>query len=291
MEESTPKRGIPKGLIAGLAAAALAAVLAGGYFGLCAWVQGNQRLLPGAVAVDDRNEIVADLGKLTQEDALALVSGEMDRRLDSRKLTLLYGEGRRAEFTGELMDCSPETVVRLGMSVKQNTPFWKLGALWLGLAQGPHDLPLSAAAFTPEGEDKAKQLIQAVVDEVYTPPVDFTYTVGEEAVEVTPGSDGQELNAAALLEAVEEALAQGAAELVVEPTPVPGAELSGEILNQLVYVEPKPAGPDENGKLVPAVIGLSVNPEEAQAILDQTAPGETCSIPLEYTPPDTPADQ
>ena len=290
MEESTPKKRIPTGLIAGLAAAALAAVLVGGYFGLCTWVQGNGRLLPGAAARDGDGTSV-DLGKLGREDALAAVTEEMDRRLDSRKLTLYYGEGRRAEFTGALMTCSPENTVAAGFAAKEEQPLWKLGALWLGLAREPADLPLSAAAFTPEGEDKAKQVIQAIVDEVYTPPVDFTYTVGEDAVEVTPGSDGRELNAAGLLEAVEEALAQGAEELVVEPTPVPGAELSGEILNQLVYVEPKAAGLDENGKLSPAVIGLSVNPEEAQAILDQTAPGETCSIPLEYTPPDTPADE
>ena len=137
MEESTPKKGIPVALVAGIAAVALLAVAAGGWFGLCAWVRDNGQLLPGAVAVDDRGETVAELGKLTREDALDVVSREMEQRLDTRKLTLLYGEGRRLEFTGELMDCSPEAAVDVGFTAKENTPFWKLGALWLGLADEP----------------------------------------------------------------------------------------------------------------------------------------------------------
>lgn len=291
MEQSTPKKGTPVALIAGIAAAALLAVAAGGWFGLCAWVQDNGQLLPGAVAVDDRGETVADLGKLTEADALAVVSREMDQRLDNRRLALLYGDGKRLELTGELMECSPEMVVRLGMAVKRDTPFWKLGALWLGLAQEPTDLSLSAAAFTPEGEEQARRMIQIIASELYVPPVNFTYELGEESVSVTTGTDGQELDAGALLAQVEQALAQGESELTVEPQVLPGAELSGQVLHELIHVEPRAPGVDENGTLTPAVIGLSVNAEEAQAILDQTAPGETCTIPLEYTPPGTNPDE
>lgn len=291
MEESTPKKGIPVALVAGIAAVALLAVAVGGWFGLCAWVRDNGQLLPGAVAVDDRGETVAELGKLTREDALSVVSQEMDQRLDTRKLTLLYGEGRRLEFTGELMDCSPEAAVDVGFAAKENTPFWKLGALWLGLADEPNTLSISAAAFTPEGEEQARRMIQAVADELYVPPVDFTYELGEESVTVTRGTDGQKLDAEALLAQVEEALAQGETELRVEAETLPGAELSGQVLRGLVHVEPKAPGVDGDGKLTPAVIGLSVNAEEAQAILDQTAPGESCTIPLEYTPPGTNPDE
>ena len=291
MEQSTPKKPIPVALIAGIAAAALLAVAAGGWFGLCAWVQDNGQLLPGAVAVDDRGETVADLGKLTREDALAVVSHEMDQRLDTRRLTLLYGDGQRLELTGELLACSPEAAVDVGFAAKQSAPFWKLAALWLGLAQEPTDLSLSAAAFTPEGEEQVRRMIQIIASELYVPPVDFTYELGEESVSVTPGTDGQELDADALLAQVEEALAQGKSELQVAPQVLPGAELSGQVLHELVHVEPKAPGVDEAGNLTPAVIGLSVNAEEAQAILDAAAPGETVTIPLEYTPPGTNPDE
>ena len=291
MEQSTPKKKIPVGLIAGLMAAALVAAAVGGYFGLCAWVRDNDQLLPGAVAVDDRGDTVADLGKLTREEALAVVTGEMDQRLDSRKLTLLYGEGKRAELSGELMACAPEAAVDVGFTAKEGQPFWKLGALWLGVAKEPTSLSLSAAAFTPEGEAEAKRVIQSIADELYLEPVDFTYELGDEDVTVTPGTDGQRLDAEALLEAVEEALAQGQTELTVEPEVIPGAELSGKVLHELVYVEPKAAGMDEDGKLTPAVIGLSVNAEEAQSLLDAAEPGQPVTIPLEFTPPGTSGDE
>lgn len=294
MEESTPntpKKSIPKGLIAGIAAAVLAVAAVGGYFGLCAWVKGNDRLLPGAVAVDDKGETVADLGKLTREDALAVVGEEMDQRLDSRTLTLLYGEGKRAELSGELMACAPEAAVDVGFSAKEEQPLWKLGALWLGMARESADLSLSAAAFTPEGEEQAKRVIHSIAEELYTAPVDFTYEVGSENVVVTPGTDGQEVDADALLDEVEQALAEGKTELKVEPQTLAGAELSGESLKKLIHVEPKPAGVDENGRLTPAVIGLSVNAEEAQAKLDEAAPGEPVTIPLEFTPPGTSGDE
>ena len=127
----------PVGFIAGLCAAALVAAAAGGYFGLCAWVKDNGFLLPGAVAVDDKGETVADLGGLSREDALEVVSREMDLRLTERKLTLLYGDGQKKELTGELMACSPEAAVDGGFAAKEGQPLWKLGALWLGMAQEP----------------------------------------------------------------------------------------------------------------------------------------------------------
>lgn len=290
MEGSTPKKKIPAGLIVGLAFAALAVALTAGYFGLCTWVRDNGRLLPGAVARDDRGAAV-DLGRLSREEALAEVTQEMDQRLDSRKLTLLYGDGKKTELSGDLMACSPEGAVDVGFSAKENTPLWKLGALWLGMAEEPHDLPLSAAAFTDEGRERARDAVRSIANELYLPPEDFTYEMGEESVTVIPGSDGRMVDAEALLTAAEEALSQGAMELTVEPEVIPSAELSGEVLNKLVYVEPKPAGVDEKGKLSPAVIGLSVNAEEAQSLLEGAVPGEPVTIPLEYTPPGTSADE
>ncbi len=291
MEGSTPKKSVPAALIAGIIAAALSVALVGGYLGLCSWVQDNGCLLPGAVAVDDRGDPVAQLGKLPADEAAVLVAQAMDERLDQRSLTIEYGEGKSVVLPGELLACSPEAAVERGMSAKAAQPFWKLGMLWLGLIEEPTDLSLSAAAFTPEGEAKARQLIQEIAGELYVAPVDFTYEVGEETVEVTPGFDGQELDVEELFAQVLAALADGETQLTAQPQPLPGAELTGESLNELVYVEPKAPSLDENGKLAPAVIGLSVNPEEAQAILDEAVPGQPCTIPLEFTPPGTTGDE
>lgn len=157
--------------------------------------------------------------------------------------------------------------------------------------QEPCRLSLSAAAFTEEGAAQAKKVIQSIADEVKVDPVDFTYEVEGETVTVTPGTDGQRLDADALLAAVEEALAQGETELRVEPEPAPGAELSGTAIRDLVHLEPQAPGVDKDGKLTPAVIGRTVDPEEAQQLLDAAAPGEPVVIPLEYIPPDTTGDE
>ena len=282
-----PSKKLPAGVVAGIAAAVVLAAAVGGYFGFCSWVQGNDCLLPGAIAVDDQGETVADLGRLPQKEALSVVTGEMDQRLENRTLTLLYGDGKRAYLTGDLMACAPEAAVAVGMSAKEEQPLWKLGALWLGLAEEPVSLSLTAAEFTPEGEAKAKQVIQAIADELYAAPTDFIYEVGEDTVEVTPGADGRQLDTGALLLAVEDALVNGETELQVEPEVIPSAELSGQVLSDLIYVEPKPAGVDSSGNLTPAVVGVSVDAEKAQAILDETPPGETCSIPLKRTPPES----
>ncbi len=282
-----PSKKLPAGVVAGIAAAVVLAAAVGGYFGFCSWVKGNDCLLPGAIAVDDQGETVADLGRLPQKEALSVVTGEMDQRLENRTLTLLYGDGKRAYLTGDLMACAPEAAVAVGMSAKEEQPLWKLGALWLGLAEEPVSLSLTAAEFTPEGEAKAKQVIQAIADELYAAPTDFIYEVGEDTVEVTPGADGRQLDTGALLLAVEDALVNGETELQVEPEVIPSAELSGQVLSDLIYVEPKPAGVDSSGNLTPAVVGVSVDAEKAQAILDETPPGETCSIPLKRTPPES----
>ena len=299
MEDSTPKtpetpkapKKFPAGLVAGLVTAALVAAVAGGYFGLCAWVKDNGRLLPGVAAVDDQGESVADLGGLSRTDALDLVAGEMAQRLDSRKLTLLYGDGKKQELTGELMACAPDAAVDVGFSAKEEQPLWKLGALWLGLAKEPTRLSLSAASFTQEGEAEARQVIRSIADELYTAPEDFTYELAEESVTVTPGADGRQVDTGALLTAVEEALSQGESELRVETQALPTSELTGTVIRDLVHTEPKAPGLDENGKLTPAVIGRTVDPEEAQKLLDEAEPGQSVTIPLSYIPPDTTGDE
>ncbi len=47
MEHSVPKKKLPAPAIAGIIVAALLVVLIAVYCGLCGWVGGNGRLLPG----------------------------------------------------------------------------------------------------------------------------------------------------------------------------------------------------------------------------------------------------
>lgn len=276
---------ISAGKIAGVIAAVLVVAVLGGYMGLCVWVQRGSLLLPGTVVVDSAGQTVADLGKLGRGEAEKVVAEVMSRHLEGQGLTLIYGEEKEMELGGSMIASSAEAAVDIGFAAKRSQPNWKLGVLWLGVVRERTELPLSASILTPEGETQAQKVIVSIAEELYVAPEDFTYEIGDEAVTVTPGVDGAAVDKEALLEAVKEALARGEHELRVETVPVSGTELTGKTLQRLVRVEAKPAGVDEEGNLVPAVVGLSVNAEKAQAVLDAAGAEGPYIIPLEFTPP------
>ena len=279
------EKNISAGKIAAFAAVVPITALLSAYMVLCIQVQRGDRLLPGTVVVNSQGEAVADLGKLTRQEAVNSTAEVMSQHLEGQGLTLLYGEGKRTELSGSLIASSAEAAVDVGFASKRSQPNWKLGLLWLGILSDPTELPLSASILTPEGETETKKIIRSIADELYVAPVDFTYEIGAENVVVTPGIDGSEVDTEALLEAVKEALSRGRHELQVETQPVSGAELTGKALQKLVRVEPKPASVDEEGKLAPAVVGLSVSAEKAQAVLDAAGPEGPYTIPLEFIPP------
>lgn len=286
MQRVAPKKRWPIPVIVVIVLAVVILVLAAAYCGLCKWVQDNGRLLPGAQAEDDTGAVVLELGGLTQEDALSQMEQYMDGHLEQRTLTLRYGEGRQATMPGSLLASDPQSAVDHGMAAKAAQPFLKLGALWLGLSEERISLSLSASSFTEEGEQEARRLISRIAEELYVAPVDFTYEIQGEELTLTTGVDGVEVDEAALLEQVREALATGKTELTVQTQPVPTKELTGKILEELVYVAPQASELKADGTLTPTVVGQGVDPDEAQAILDQTGPGETCVIPMIYIQPD-----
>lgn len=285
-QQSTPKKKVPAALIAVTVIIVLLALLVGGYFGLCRWVQNNGLLLPGAVAVDDDGAVVADLSGLSQADAVRQMTRAMDSQLQERVLTVSYGDGRTATLDGSLLAYAPEAAVAKGMAAKESQSFWKLGLLWFGLLKEPVSMPVATSTFTQEGEAEAQRLAQQIAHELYVAPVDFTYELLEDTVTVVKGYDGRKALTDTLPEDILAALAEGKTQLAVETQPIPSAELSGKILSELVYIPPQSPKPDENGILSPIVIGISVDPDEAQTILDSIGPGESCTIPVVYIQPD-----
>ncbi len=292
MEDSkvTHRKRILIPLIILAVAAALAAATAGAYLGLCRWVQTNGRLLPGVTVVDDKGAVVADLGKAPLDAAESELTHKMDRQLETQKLTIRYGQGHTATLAGadqtsRLIDHSPLAVLDKAMADKESQPFWKLGALWLGMVKEPVSIPLSTAKLTEEGRQAADDMAQKIARELYVAPVEAACTVDEENVTVVKGTDGQEVDAGALAEDICAALLAGGEQLSVQTRTVPCQEITADALNDLVYVEPQPPVKDENGNMVPAVIGVSIDIPSAQEALDAIGPGESCSIPLVFTSP------
>jgi len=286
MEHVRSKKKLTPPIIAGIVAGAAVLVLAGAYCGLCAWVSGNGRLLPGTIAQNNTQTVTLDLGGLTQDAAVEYMTSSIKEHLDTLELTLNYGEDQKVTISGSLLDVDPQAAVEYGMEEKKSRSFFSLGLAWLGAGSDPDPLSLSSSSFTPGGEKQVKEYIDQIAEAMHKDPVDFTYKLGDNSLKVTMGTDGAEVDKDALLEQISNALATGETSLTVESKPIPCAELTGEILSELVYQEPKAPTQDANGNLTPMVMGCSIDPEEAQGIIEQTKPGETCSIPVTITQPD-----
>ena len=286
MEESKQKRKLPAPALAGIIAGVALVVLVGAYWGLCKWVQDNGRLLPGSQARDSAGTVVLDLGGVAEQDAVARMAEYMEQNQNEQTITLRYGDGERAQLSGQLLASDPQASVEHGMGVKADQPFLKLGLLWLGLGGEQVSLPLAASDFTPEGERQAKQLIGQIAQELYVAPVDFTYELGTNELTLQMGVDGERVDEQALLEQVLEALASGQSELQVETVAAPAKELSGQILAGLVNVEPQASTLQADGTITPTVVGVRIDAQQAQEILDGIGPGESCAIPVTYEQPD-----
>ena len=128
MEQSREKRKLPVPALAGIIAAVVIVILIGAYCGLCKWVQDNGRLLPGAQAQDSTGAVVLDLGGVNQQDAVSQLSAYMEKHLEGRTLTLGYGDGKRVELSGSMLESDPQAAVDRGMEAKADKPFLKLGS-------------------------------------------------------------------------------------------------------------------------------------------------------------------
>jgi vancomycin resistance protein YoaR len=273
--------------VVSLAAVAVVLVLViGGYFGLCAWVKGNGLLLPGTTASGLPDGDTVDLSKLSADEATELLESHLNTGLSDRILTITYGDGQSVQLDGSLLTADPSVPVASALEDKENQPFYKLGMMWLGMSSNESDHEVDAFTLSEDGQSQVKRLAAQIAQDLYIAPVDSTYEVTDTTVEVTRGTDGQQADQDAIEDAITQALLSGETALSVEATPLSSTELTGESLSQLVYVAPQAPSVGSDGKLTPTVVGHSVDAATAQSILDETAPGEVCSIPLTLIQPD-----
>lgn len=287
MEEMKKKRRIPVPAIAVMAAVLVLGIIAAAYCGFCKWVRDNGRLLPGTAAQDATGSIRVDLSGMPRDEAVEAMTAYMEAHLAARRVTITY-DGGRETLPGTLLDIDPVSPIDYGMAYKAYQPFLRLGALWLGWVEEPQELSLSAAVLTPEGAAEAERIARHIEQAVYIAPVGYTCEVNEEEglVAVTHGTEGRELDGGALAAALKQALLDGQSELEVEYITIPTDSIDAQAIYDMVYSAPQDPYLLEDGSLSLPVDGVSINVEEAQAILDAAAPGESCAIPLVYTPTD-----
>lgn len=288
MENTVEKRRIPIAVIAVIVALVIVALIVGAYCGLCKWVRDNGRLMPGTVASDATGEVTMDLSKMLAPDAVLAMRKRMNEHLSRRVVTITYGEGQTESIDGSYLAVDPQSPVDYGMAYKANQPFLKLGALWLGLIEDNVGLSLAAAVLTEEGELEAERIARYIADAVYIAPVDYTCQLdeNEENVLVTQGCEGRELDANALARTLKQTLLVGAASLDAEYITLPAEFIDVQMIYDMVYKPPVDPYLLENGRLSLPVDGVTIDVEAAQELLDATAPGGACTIPLVAIAPD-----
>lgn len=288
MEKREQKRRVPAPVIAVIAALVVVILLIAAYCGFCKWVQDNGRLLPNTTAQDATGTITVDLSEMLHSEAVEVMTSHMDSHLENRNVTIHYVDGKSETLPGTLLLVDPVSPIDYGMAYKAYQPFLRLGALWLGWVEDPIELSLSAAVLTQAGVEEAERIAQKIAEEVYIAPVGYICQLDEagENVVVTHGTVGRELDAASLSATLQQALLDGQRSLEAEYITIPTDSITSQMIYDMVYLPPVDPMLQEDGSLSLPVDGVSIDLEEAQATLDATAPGETCTIPLVYTPAD-----
>lgn len=287
MENTVKKRRVPAPVIAVIAAVVVVALVAAAYCGLCNWVKGNGRLLPGTTARDATGAVSVDLSEMLRDEAVELMTRLMDENLAQRVVTIRY-DGGSESLDGTLLQVDPVSPIDYGMAYKAYQPFLRLGALWLGLVEDPVALSLSAAVLTPEGETEAQRIADKIAGEVYIAPVGYSCGLDEagENMVITHGTVGRRLDADALAATLKQALLDGAATLDAEYITIPTDSIDAYMVYDMVYTPAVDPYLLEDGTLSLPENGTTINVEEAQEILNSVGAGETCSIPLLAIKPD-----
>ena len=275
----------------GKAAIVLAVVLLlfAGYAGLCAWAGAK---LPANVAVvlsPSGQEV--DLGGLTANQAKDLLARSVE--LDSERTLTVICAGQGADLDAGCFTADPDSMLQTlaqaeGLMISR--PFLVRG-LDLLMGRGVDTQPVCiqmdcSYRFTDVGEQQAGALLDAFAQIVAAEPSETTYTVGEESIEVVCGAPGAALNRDTARQAILDALAQGQQSVELVPDPVAPPALDAAALNEEIYTQAEPIKLGRDGAVTPAVVGVSIDVDAAQAALDAAAPGQTLSIPIVRTQPD-----
>ena len=271
VKKSNKKPGIIIGIIA--------AVLAAGYVGVCAYANSLDTFYPNS------NINFIDVSGLTTEEAQA----KLDEALPAYEVPICSeADPATPLLTVTLADLGfdPETSGQEGTPYEEWVPTLRFqqsakSFLSKGLDYIQHLLGNRGGArflYTLEGRE-FEAAVDSIQQQLTVPAVDTSFSLEENAIRITRAKDGCFVDRAALKENLSLAGTSANGRLVTIKTDAAQVLTAQEIYDQ-VAGEMKNAGYDSTtDTITPEQVGAEFDVKSAQAALDAAAPGETVEIP------------
>ena len=266
---------------------AAAAVLLGGYLGLCAWVNGSDRILPNVSVAG------LDVSGMTAAEAETALNGAM-AEYGGQIIGLVSYDGQLWSIAAEEMGYAWTLPAEAAGAVGREN-FLTGGVVYLTQLLG-REHQISAPRWDCTVLDDLVDLVEAETGGSVT---EAAYQLDGEALVMTKGRTGQAIDRSqvqdSLWSAVEEAMEQkfSGMEGVVEvknpliPQETPPQEPDFQAIHDAVAVEPQNAQyARETGAVTDHVVGVDFDVEALKAAYEKAGEGETLSIPVTLTQPE-----
>ena len=264
-----------------------AAVLLGGYLGLCAWVNGTDRILPNVSVAG------LDVSGMTVEEAQTALDRAMEE-YGGQIIGLVSYDGQLWSIAADKMGYGWSFPAEAAGAVGREN-FLTGGGVYLTQLLG-REHRISAPRWDCTALDETVDRVEAETGGSVT---EASYQLEGDALVMTKGRTGQAIDRGqvrdSLWSAVEEAMEQkfGGAEGAVEvenplmPQETPPQEPDFQAIHGAVAVEPQSAQYDrETGAVTDHVVGVDFDVEALKAAYEQAGEGETFSIPVTLTQPE-----
>ena len=294
-EKHTPKRvashsAPDKKKIALIAGGAAAAVLLGGYLGLCAWAGSSQNIFPGVCVAG------VPVGGMSRQDALSLLEENLGQVSSQVTLPLEYGH-----WTGEITAAAVQvdeqaTADQAWKTGREN--FILQGASYLAHQLGAEDQVGLTLAWTSSGKSRLEAEMDEADLQVGGALTNATYAVEQDKIMLTKGFTGVTIDREAAESMVMTAMTQAVSSAMegsasaVQPVVLPAHETTPQEPDfDAMYAElhavAKSAEIDpETLEISQSVLGVDFDVAQAKAMFAAAAEGETVEIPLTITEPE-----
>ena len=286
-KEPAGKQGRAKNKKIWMISGAAAAVLLGGYLGLCAWVGGSDQILPNVSVAG------LDVSGMTEAEAETALSDAMAEYGSQIIGAVSYGD-QLWSITAEEMGYGWRFAAESAGAVGREN-FLTGGAVYLGQLLG-RDHQISAPRWDCTALDT---LVDQVESETGGNVTEASYQLEGDALVMTKGMTGQDIERSQIQEslwsAVEKAMERklGGEEGVVEeetplvPEETPPQEPDFQAVHDAVAVEPQSAQyVRETGEVTGHVVGVDFDIEALKTAYEKAGEGETFSIPVTLTQPE-----